>query len=140
MVAAEIKRNVQLVTLPEIWKERFLAKVESWETQEGTRRRAQILGMCAESPDPQAVIGLFSLGVTGGSIACGGCTFVAPTVLGAGLLVGGQATYPIAIPCNAALLNFQLDAQGAVLGTTNNLCPIVPQASASPARRYTLAE
>lgn len=93
-----------------------------------------------QSSDPQAVIGLFSLGVTGGSIACGGCTFVAPTVLGAGLLVGGQATYPLAIPCNTALLNFQIDAQGAVLGAANNLCPIVPQASASPARRYTLAE
>ena len=90
--------------------------------------------------DPQAVIGLFSLGVTGGSLACGGCTFVAPTVLGAGVLVAGQATYPLAIPCNAALLGFQLDAQGAVLGTVNNLCPLVPQASASTAYRYTLAE
>lgn len=93
-----------------------------------------------QTTDPQAAIGLFSLGVTGGSIACGGCTFVAPTVLGAGLLAGGQTTYPLAIPCNVALLGFQLDAQGAVLGTTNNLCPIVPQASASTAYRYTLAE
>ena len=93
-----------------------------------------------QSSDPQAVIGLFSLGVTGGSLACGGCTFVAPTVLGAALLAGGQATYPLAVPCNVALLGFQLDAQGAVLGTTNNLCPLVPQASASPAYRYTLAE
>lgn len=90
--------------------------------------------------DPQAVIGLFSLGVTGGSLACGGCTFVAPTVLGAGVLVAGQTTYPLAIPCNATLLGFQLDAQGAVLGAVNNLCPLVPQASASTAYRYTLAE
>lgn len=90
--------------------------------------------------DPQAVIGLFSLGVTGGALACGGCTFVSPTVLGAGVLAAGQTTYPIAIPCNATLLGFTLDAQGAVLGAVNNLCPLVPQASASTAYRYTLAE
>jgi hypothetical protein len=30
---AEVKRNVALVSLPEEWKERFLAKVETWESE-----------------------------------------------------------------------------------------------------------
>src|SRR5437868_5138685 len=29
----EVKRNVALVTLPEEWKERFLAKIETWEAE-----------------------------------------------------------------------------------------------------------
>jgi len=31
--AGEIKRNTELVTLPDEWKERFLAKIETWETE-----------------------------------------------------------------------------------------------------------
>ena len=31
ILEAEVKRNVELVALPEEWKERFLAKVETWE-------------------------------------------------------------------------------------------------------------
>jgi hypothetical protein len=33
MFAEEVKRNTQLVALPDEWKERFLAKVETWETE-----------------------------------------------------------------------------------------------------------
>jgi len=31
--AEEVKRNTQLVALPQEWKERFLARVETWETE-----------------------------------------------------------------------------------------------------------
>jgi len=40
--ADEVKRNVQLVTLPEAWKERFLAKVEVWEAENSTAKQMQI--------------------------------------------------------------------------------------------------
>jgi site-specific DNA recombinase len=40
--ADELKRNVRLVTLPEIWKERYLAKVEVWETEASIARQQQI--------------------------------------------------------------------------------------------------
>jgi len=40
--AQEVKRNVQLVTLPEEWKERFLAKVEVWEAEGSAARQTQI--------------------------------------------------------------------------------------------------
>jgi hypothetical protein len=93
-----------------------------------------------QSSDPQAAIGLFSFGFGSGPLACGGCTFVAPNVLVAGLLVAGQLAFPLPIPCDTNLLGVQLDAQGAVLGAVNNLCPLVPEASASAAFRYTLAE
>lgn len=36
--ASEVKRNAQLVTIPDEWKERFLARIETWE--------AEILNRC----------------------------------------------------------------------------------------------
>ena len=40
--AEEIKRNTELVTLPDEWKERFLAKIETWETEACGVRQQQI--------------------------------------------------------------------------------------------------
>jgi len=40
--AQEVKRNVELVALPDEWKERFLARVETWETESAERNQSQI--------------------------------------------------------------------------------------------------
>jgi len=40
--AQEVKRNAELVTLPEVWAERFLAKVETWEADGSATKQAQI--------------------------------------------------------------------------------------------------
>jgi hypothetical protein len=68
MVAAEVKRNVQLVTLPEIWKERFLAKVEVWEADNAATKQAQIGRLGAELKTVKAKIDRLNDGFTDGSI------------------------------------------------------------------------
>jgi site-specific DNA recombinase len=68
VVAAEVKRNVQLVTLPEIWEERFLAKVESWEAQEGANRQAQIARFRTELVGIKSKIDRLNDAFTDGSI------------------------------------------------------------------------
>ncbi|MCX7006743.1 MAG: hypothetical protein NTY53_05765, partial [Kiritimatiellaeota bacterium] len=40
--AEEVKRNTELVTLPDEWKERFLAKIDTWEAEVCGVRRQQI--------------------------------------------------------------------------------------------------
>jgi len=40
--AAEVKRNTSLVTIPEEWKERFLAKIETWEAESAQATQKQI--------------------------------------------------------------------------------------------------
>ena len=40
--AQEVKRNLELVVLPDEWRERFLARVEVWETQGSETKQAQI--------------------------------------------------------------------------------------------------
>ncbi|HWD20821.1 MAG TPA: recombinase family protein [Verrucomicrobiae bacterium] len=37
--AEEVKRNLGLVTIPEDWKERFLAKIETWQADDDTSRQ-----------------------------------------------------------------------------------------------------
>ena len=40
--AEEVKRNASLVVIPDEWKERFLARVETWETEISHETQAQI--------------------------------------------------------------------------------------------------
>ena len=40
--AEEVKRNAELVALPEEWKERFLAKIETWETEAAAKMQEQV--------------------------------------------------------------------------------------------------
>lgn len=37
--AAEVQRNVELVSLPDEWKERFLARIETWEGEDSGARK-----------------------------------------------------------------------------------------------------
>ena len=68
MVAEEVKRNMQLVTLPEVWKERFLAKVEVWEAEDGAVKQAQLERSRAEWRAVKAKIDRLNDGFTDGSI------------------------------------------------------------------------
>jgi hypothetical protein len=46
--ANEVKRNVQLVLIPDEWKEKFLAMIETWETDTCLTRQRQIDGLRSE--------------------------------------------------------------------------------------------
>ncbi len=99
-------------------------------------------GFRVSSGDPQASIGLFSLGIGASSplLPCGSCLLVNPIVLDAQVLVGGAATYSLPIPCNLALIGFGLQAQGLVIGSTQNACPALGTLSASGAVGVVIAE
>ena len=66
--AKEIKRNVQLVTLPDEWKERFLAKLEIWDAEGSTTRQTQVARLKDELEAVRAKIDRLNSGFTDGSI------------------------------------------------------------------------
>ena len=47
----EVKRNADLVTIPDQWKERFLARIETWETETSQDKQAKIDRLSAELAD-----------------------------------------------------------------------------------------
>ncbi len=47
-MAEEIRRNVALVILPEIWKERFLARIETWESEATDTRQQKLARLKGE--------------------------------------------------------------------------------------------
>lgn len=92
------------------------------------------------STDPGALLAFISIGIHSSPINCGTCSLVGPTVLAQLALSGGVGTYPLSVPCNVALIGSSIDAQSGVVGSTNNLCPILPSLSLSAATRFTIAE
>ena len=40
--AEEVKRNVSLVTIPDEWREKFLAQIELWQNDEGQTRQRHV--------------------------------------------------------------------------------------------------
>lgn len=66
--AEEIIRNVRLATLPDEWKERFLAKLEIYETDDAVAKKAQIGALRADFRAVQAKIDRLNDGFTDGSI------------------------------------------------------------------------
>jgi len=44
----EIKRNTELVVIPDEWKEKFLAKIETWETETSIEKQQKIDSLKAE--------------------------------------------------------------------------------------------
>ncbi len=66
--ADEVKRNTQLVALPIEWKERFLAKVETWEEEETVRRQIQIDRLKAELAAIKTKIDRINNGFADGSL------------------------------------------------------------------------
>jgi len=66
--AEEVKRNTALVALPDEWKERFLAKVETWEAETSATRQAQIDRLRAELLAVKSKIDRVNNGFADGSL------------------------------------------------------------------------
>lgn len=66
--AEEIKRNAQRVVLPAIWQERFLVKIESWESEETTEKQSQIARIKGELAIVKAKIDRLNAAFTDGTL------------------------------------------------------------------------
>jgi DNA invertase Pin-like site-specific DNA recombinase len=67
--AEEVKRNVQLVTIPDEWKEKFLARIETWETETSREKQQKIDRLKSELTSLKAKIERINNGFTEGAIA-----------------------------------------------------------------------
>jgi site-specific DNA recombinase len=65
---AEVKRNVQLVTIPEEWKEKFLARIETWEGQESHTRQEHLGRLKADLAEVKAKIDRINTAFADGSL------------------------------------------------------------------------
>ena len=65
--ASEVKRNVSLVTIPEEWKERFFAKIETWEREGTSTAHEHLERLRGELSDVMARIDRINAGFTEGS-------------------------------------------------------------------------
>ena len=66
--AEEVKRNAQLVTIPDEWKEKFLARVEMWESEVSHEKQAKIDSLKAEFTSLKLKIDRLNAGFTDGSL------------------------------------------------------------------------
>ena len=66
--ADEVKRNVQLVAIPDEWKEKFLARIETWETETSQEKQGQIDRLRAELAVIKAKIDRINNGFADGSL------------------------------------------------------------------------
>jgi Recombinase zinc beta ribbon domain len=66
--AAEVKRNAKLISIPDIWKERFLARIENWETEEATGIRTEIIALKSALNILRAKLGQLNTGFIDGDI------------------------------------------------------------------------
>jgi site-specific DNA recombinase len=48
LFAAEVKRNTELASIPDEWTEKFLARIETWETDFSHEKEAKILALKSE--------------------------------------------------------------------------------------------
>jgi hypothetical protein len=65
---------------------------------------------------------------------------VNPVVTNLALLSGGAASYPLALPCDTALIGFPIQAQAATIGSVQNVCPALDTLSLSQAIAFSIAE
>jgi len=66
--AEEVKRNVQLVVIPDEWKEKYLAKIETWESEASQEKQQKIDALKSELTSLKAKIDRINNGFTEGSI------------------------------------------------------------------------
>ncbi len=66
--AQEVKRNVALVTIPDEWKEKFLAQIEIWENDEVRDRQEQVDHISANLAELKLKIDRLNNAFTDGSI------------------------------------------------------------------------
>ena len=64
----EVKRNAQFVIIPDEWKEKFLAKVETWETEVSTAKQEQIDRLTTNLAAVKAKIDRINNGFADGSL------------------------------------------------------------------------
>ena len=62
-----MKRNVQLVTIPEEWKEKFLARIETWQGQESETVQEHVNRLRADLAEVKAKIDRINNGFADGS-------------------------------------------------------------------------
>jgi predicted Zn-ribbon and HTH transcriptional regulator len=66
--AEEVKRNAQLVMIPDEWKEKFLARIETWESEVSHEKQQKIDQLKSEFVAVKAKIDRINNGFTDGSI------------------------------------------------------------------------
>jgi hypothetical protein len=66
--ADEVKRNAQLATIPDEWKERFLARIETWEGEESQAKQKKIDRLKAEQAEIKAKIDRINNGFADGTL------------------------------------------------------------------------
>ena len=66
--AEEVKRNAQLVTIPDEWKEKFLARIETWESEVSHEKQEKIDRLKSEFTSLKSKIDRLNNGFTEGSI------------------------------------------------------------------------
>ena len=73
-------------------------------------------------------------------LQCGVCSVLAGGVITYVQGTGGSVEYPLAVPCQAGLLGFTMQAQWLVLGAPNSPCPLLPNAAATGRLQLLLSE
>ncbi len=66
--AEEVKRNAQLVIIPDEWKEKFLARIETWESEVSQEKQQKIDSLKSDMASLKAKIDRINNGFTDGSI------------------------------------------------------------------------
>jgi site-specific DNA recombinase len=66
--AGEVKRNVELLLIPDEWKEKFFAKIETWEAEGFRDKQVHTDRLNAELAAVKAKIGRINAGFTDGSL------------------------------------------------------------------------
>jgi hypothetical protein len=66
--AGEVKRNVELLFIPDDWKEKFLAKIETWEAEGFREKQAHTDRLNVELAAVKGKIGRINAGFTDGSL------------------------------------------------------------------------
>ncbi len=64
----EVRRNVRLVCLPELWKERYFARIETWEAAAAQSKRERVLRLQAELAAIKAKIDRLNTAFADGSL------------------------------------------------------------------------
>lgn len=68
LFADEVKRNVQLVLIPDEWKEKFFAKIETWEAEGFQEKQTHIDRLKTELATVKAKIDRINTGFADGSL------------------------------------------------------------------------
>ena len=67
-MAEEVKRNTSLVTIPDEWKEKFLAQIELWQNDEAQERQRHVDRIKAELASLKTKIDRLNIAFTEGGI------------------------------------------------------------------------